>query len=236
VLSSYSMQKVELTAQPRTIVGQASKQLRKQGLIPAVIYGHNFKALNIQVTEKDFKKAYSAAGETTLVYLKLESESYPTIIHDVASNSVSDAVMHVDFYKVRLDEKIKANIPVMITGEAPAIKAFQAIMVRNLNEIEVEGLPQDLPHQFDIDASVLANIGDQILVKDLKVPANIEIKAGADEIIVLMQAPISEEQLKADLETAPAVSADDVEVIKKEKKEDEVGDEAAPAESTEEKK
>ena len=221
------MQKIELQAQPRTIVGRASRHVRTSGFIPAVIYGHHFAARNIQVPEREFKKAYAAAGETTLVYVTVDKETFPTIIHDVHTNPVSDAYLHVDFYKVRLDEKIHARIPVVISGEAPATKNFQAIMVKNLNEIEVEGLPQDLPHEFALDASVLGNIGDQILVKDLKVPANIVVKANPDEIIVLMQAPISEEKLKADLETTPAVSAEDVEVIKKEKKEEEPTEEEA---------
>ncbi len=225
------MKKVELQAQPRTVVGRATKQLRKKGLIPAVLYGHNFASRNIEVAEKEFKKVYKEAGESTLVYVNIDKESFPAIINDVAVNAVSDAFEHADFYKVRLDEKIKARVPVVIMGEAPAVKAFQAIMVKNINEIEVEGLPQDLPHEFTIDAGVLMKIGDEIKVKDLKIPANIELKANPDEIVVLMQAPISEEQLKADLEVS-AATVDDVEVIKKEEKEEVPADEPAAAESS----
>ena len=227
------MLKVELQAQPRTLVGRVRKKLRTQAMIPAVIYGHNFKSLNIQIPVKEFKSVYAQAGESTLVYLKLDTESYPTIIHDVVVDPVHDFVVHADFYKVKLDEKIHAKIPVVITGESAAVKDG-GILVKNINEIEVEGLPQDLPHEFTVDISSLLKIKDQIQIKDLKVPANIEIKANIEEIVVLIQEPISEEKLKADLE-ATAPTADDVEVIEKEKKEAEVAEgETAPVETAKE--
>ncbi len=221
------MQKVELQAQPRVIVGRKSKTLKTKGLIPAVIYGHNFKALNIQVSIKEFQKVYAEAGESTLVYVKLENESYPAIINDVTVDPVDDHLVHADFYKVKLDEKIHAKIPVVVMGESAAVKDG-GILVKNINEIEVEGFPQDLPHEFTVDISALKKIRDHIQVKDLKVPANIEIKANPEEIIVLVQEPISEEKLKESLEAA-APTTDDVEVIEKEKKEEDVAEDAAPA-------
>lgn len=224
------MQKIEIQAQGRTITGRASKSLRAKGLVPAVIYGHNFAPINIQIPEKDFQKAYAKAGESTLVYLTLDADSYPAIIHQVARDPVSDRFIHADFQKVRLDEKIKAKIPVAIIGESPAVKGLGGILVKNINEIEVEGLPQNLPHQFDVDISGLAQFRDSFQIKQLAVPAGVEIKANMEDIIVLVQEPISEEKLKESLETAPATTVEDVEVIKKEKKEEEVGEEPVPAE------
>ena len=195
-------------------------------MLPGVLYGNNFPSRNIQLPIKDFQKVYTEAGESTLVYLKLGDESYPVIIHDVAVDAVRDSYIHVDFYKVRLDEKIKAEIPVEFVGEAPAVKDFGGILIKNITQIEVEGLPQDLPHNFTVDISVLKNIKDQLTVKDIKIPAGIELKANPDDILVLVQEPISEEQLKAELETA-APSTDDVEVIKKEAKEAEPAEDGA---------
>lgn len=226
-----STQKIEIQVQPREIVGRASRSLRAKGILPGVLYGNDFKARNIQVPLKAFQKVYTEAGESTLVYLNLDGESYPAIIHDVAVDAVRDSLIHVDFYKVRLDEKIHAKIPVEFVGESPAVKDFGGILVKNINEIEVEGFPQDLPHDFTLDLSVLKNIKDQLTVADLKVPAGIELKAKPEEIIILVQEPISEEQLKAELE-ATAPSTEDVEVIKKEAKEAEPGEDgAAPAAS-----
>lgn len=227
------MQKIEIQAQPRTVAGRQVKTLRKSGIIPAVLYGNDFKALNIQIPMKEFRKVYAEAGESTLVYVKLDKESYPAIIHDVATDPVHDTFIHADFYKVRLDEKIKAKIQVVFVGESPAVKGLGGILVKNINEIEVEGLPQDLPHNFEIDISKMENLGDEVKVKDLKVSSNIEIKANPEDIIALMQAPMSEEELKAQLE-APTTGIEDVELIKKEPKEGEevAEDAAASAESS----
>ena len=124
---------ITIQSNARTITGRASKQLRKQGIVPAVIYGHGFKPVSVQVDGKEFQKVYAEAGETTIVYVSLDDQSYPTIIHDVARDASSDNILHVDFYKVRLDEKINAKIPVEIVGIAPAGKNFGGIMLKNIN-------------------------------------------------------------------------------------------------------
>jgi len=219
------MRKIEIKAQPRTITGKQVKSLRKAGFIPAVIYGNKFTALNIQIPIKEFSKVYSEAGESTLVYVNLDNESYPSIIHNVAVDPVSDLYIHADFYKVRLDEKIKAGITVELIGESPAVKSLGGILVKNINEIEVEGLPQNLPHAFEIDISKLEKFGDNIKIKDLKIESDIEVLANPEDIILLIQEPISEEKLKEQLETTSADTVDEVEVIKKEKKEEEPAEE-----------
>ena len=189
--------------------------------MPAVIYGHGFESLPVQVPVKDFEKVYAEAGESSVVYLNLEDKSYPTIIQDVARDPVSDKFLHADFYKVRLDEKIKAKIPLNFIGESPAVKEFGGILVKNISEIEVEGFPQDLPHQIDIDISSLKELKEHILVKDLSVSDKLKVEAEPEAIVVLVQEPISEEELKAQLET-PTATPEDVEVVKKEKAEEEV--------------
>lgn len=189
--------------------------------MPAVIYGHGFNSLPIQVPVKDFEKVYAEAGESSVVYLNLEENNYPTIIQDVARDPVSDKFLHADFYKVRLDEKIKAKIPLNFMGESPAVKELGGILVKNISEIEVEGFPQDLPHQIDVDTSLLKEFKDQILVKDLSVSSKLEIEAAPEAIVVLIQEPISEEELKAQLEVPVAPLPEEVEVVKKEKAEEE---------------
>lgn len=222
------MEKVELKAEPRSILGKKVKTLRRAGFLPAVIYGHDFKPLSVQVPVKDFERAYAKAGESSLIYLDLDGQSHPIIIHDVVRDPVHSAWQHADFYRVRLDEKIHAKIPLNFSGESPAVKGLGGILIKNIHELEVEGFPQDLPHQIDIDISGLAEFGSQITIKDLAVSDKIQIKAKADEIIALIQEPISEEELKAQLET-PTVTTEDVEVIKKEKKEEEPAEETPAA-------
>src|SRR3989338_6629812 len=158
--------KIELNADVRMVLGGKVKALRKSGYIPAVLYGKGQESIPLQVPVKDFGKALKEAGESTLVYLNVGGQSYPTIIHDVAKDTLTDGILHADFYKVRLDEKIKTNVPVVFVGESPAVKDLGGIFVRNVNELEVEALPQNLPHELKIDISALKNFCDQILFKD----------------------------------------------------------------------
>jgi large subunit ribosomal protein L25 len=227
-------QKIELNAQARTAIGGRLSSLRKSGYIPAVLYGKNQEPISLQVPLKDFSKALDSAGESTLVYINVDGQAYPVIIHDVARDPITDNVLHADFYKVRLDQKIKTNVPVEFVGEAPAVRDLQGIFVRNVNELEVEGLPQDLPHELTIDISVLKNFGDQILIKDIKLASGLKLIAEADEIVATVQEPMSEEELQKALE-APTETAEDVKVIEKEKEEEVPEEEGeAPASSQKE--
>mgnify|MGYP001564112174 CR=1 FL=1 len=219
-------QKIELNAQKREIVGSGLNKLRNDGFIPAVLYGKGQENISVQVTAKDFNKAFQLAGESTLIYLNVDDQLYPTIIHDISRDPVKDTILHADFYKVRLDEKIKTKVPVVFKGVSPAVEENRGIFIRNINELEVEALPQNLPHEITIDISNLKAFGDQILVKDIKVEGDVKIEASPDDIVATVQEPISEEELKAELE-APTTAVEEVEEIKKEKKE-----EAVPAEGT----
>src|SRR5262249_58119 len=129
-------QKIELNAQVRTVLGGKVKSIRKSGFVPAVLYGKGQEPISLQVPVKDFNKTFHMAGESTLLYLNVEGQSYPTIIHDIARDPMSDMILHADFFKVRLDEKIKARIPVAFTGESPAVKDLGGIFIRNVNELE----------------------------------------------------------------------------------------------------
>ena len=211
--------KIELNAQKREVLGSKVKQLRRTGYLPAVLYGKNQESIPLQIPVKDFHKAFVSAGESTLIFLNVDGQTYPTIIHDIAKDAVSDEILHADFYKVRLDEKIKAKVAVVFQGESPAVKDLGGIFVRNINELEIEALPQDLPHEIVIEMSVLKNIGDQILVKDLKLDSKLKVVAEAEEIVATIQEPMSEEELEKALE-APTTTIEDVEIIKKEKEEE----------------
>jgi len=140
----------------------------------------------LQIPVKDFAKAFESAGESTLVYINVDGQAYPVIIHDVSRDPVTDDVIHADFYKVRLDEKIKTNVPVEFVGEASAVKDLGGIFVRNVNELEVEALPQDLPHELTIDISVLKLFGDKVTIGDIKksLGSGVVLTAEDDEAII----------------------------------------------------
>lgn len=232
-----TQQKIELEAQNREVLGSRVKKLRRDGYVPAVLYGKGQETLPLQVSLKDFNKAFKMAGESTLVYVNVNGQSYPTIIHDVARDPVKDNILHADFYKVRLDEKIKTKVPVIFIGESPAVKELGGIFIRNVNELEVEALPQNLPHELTIDISVLKNFGDKIIIADLKKSLGTLAELTTednDAIIATVQEPMSEEELKASLET-PTTGVEDVEVIKKEKPEEIAKETPAETPTTQEK-
>lgn len=209
--------KIELSAELRQTTGSKVKFLRKSGYIPAVLYGKGQDSLNLQIKSSDFSKALKEAGESTLVYVNLGKDSHPTIIHDVTRDPVRDEVIHADFYKVNLHEKIDAKVPVVFQGESPAVKNLGGIFVRNVNELEVEALPQNLPHELTIDISVLKEFGDKITIADLKRGLGdlAELTAEDDDaIIATVQEPKSQEELEADL-AEPTKGVEDVEVIEK---------------------
>ncbi len=217
--------KIELQAQMRTLLGGKVKALRQSGYMPAVLYGKGQKPLSLQIPVKDFQKVFKEAGESTLVYVNVDKQTYPTIIHDVSKDPLTRDVIHADFYKVRLDEKIKTKVPVVFEGDSPAVKEFGGIFVRNINELEVEAFPQDLPHEIKVNISSLKEFGDQISVRDVDLGAKVKILAEKEAILALVQQPKSQEELDAEL-AAPTAGVEDVEIVKKEKLEEE----AAPAE------
>jgi len=207
------MEKIELRAEIRESVGKSLNSLRKEGFLPSIVYGRNFKPIAIQTKYKDFEKIFKKAGESTLINLKISSpageKEESTVIKDIQKDPVSDQIIHADFYKVNLSEKIKANIPVVVKGESEAVKAG-GILVKTVNELEVEALPQDLPHELEIDISRLQNFGDHIQIKDISVSDRVKIEANPEDIVALIQEP-REEVIE---EAAPSI--EEVEVIKKE--------------------
>jgi large subunit ribosomal protein L25 len=200
---------IELQAQKRELAGKSPNSLRKDGFLPSVVYGHNLEATPIQIKYIDFEKIFKKAGESTLINLKIGDKEEPAVIKDIQRDPVSDKIIHADFYKVNLKEKIKAKVPVVLIGESEAVKAG-GVLVKTVNELEVEALPQDLPHELQIDISSLKNFGDHILVKDISVSGKVKIEASPEDVVALVQEPKEEV-----IEEVVAPSVEDVEVIKK---------------------
>ena len=217
-IEGFSMNKIQIKAEKRILGKSALRVARKGGYLPAIIYGRKFNPVPVQVKIKDFEGAYAQAGESALVYVDLGEQSLPVIIHDVARDYLADSFRHADFYKVNLDEKVTADVPVVLIGEAPAVKSLGGILVKNINSIKVEALPQNLPSQIEVDVSILQNFREEILIKNLAIPVGVEVKDKLDAIVVLIQEPISQEELDKQLAVTEA-GVEDVEVIKKEKEE-----------------
>jgi large subunit ribosomal protein L25 len=216
---------LELVAQPRTQFGREVKQLRVKGLVPGELYGFGIKNEHVSVTMKEFMKLYKKAGESTLVDLMIDGKKHPVLINDVQFNPITDEIESIDFYQVRLDQKIRLKVPVNFVGEAPAVKEKGGILVKALSEIEVEALPTDIPHQLEVNLKTLTDIGTSFAVSQLVVPAGVRILVDPTFVIMTVTARMTEEQ------EAALSAAADVSTIKTEGEEKkEKAAEAAPAE------
>jgi large subunit ribosomal protein L25 len=193
---------MELRIQNRTVFGKKTNQLRKNGLIPAEIFGHGFKNEHISVSAKEFSKVFREAGENTIIVLVNEKgEKIPTIVNDVNIDRVKDRVLSVDFHHIRMDEKLQTKVPIEFTGEAPAIKKG-LILIKVLYEIEIEALPSEIPHRFEVDTSGLTDAGQDIFVKDLKVGRNVKLITHGDSVIITV-AETAKEKEEAPAPTTP---------------------------------
>ncbi len=189
------MQKLILKAEKRTTLGSKVKKLRRQGIVPANVFGKGVDSQAIQMNAVEFNRLYKEAGETSLIWVKIEGEEKerPTLVTSVAFNPMTGDKMHVDFHQVNLKEKVTANVPVEIVGESDLIKTNAAILSQSLNEIEIEALPTDIPENITFDISSLKQIGDHLKVSDAKVGADVEIKTDPEQIVVSLQEPQKEE-------------------------------------------
>ncbi len=204
---------MELQTAPRTAFQKANKNLRRKGLIPANFYGRGMPNQSLEIGQTDFQKVFKEAGENTVIYLNLAGKKQPTLVHEVQYDPVSHEVLHVDFYGVRMDEKIKTMVPLEFTGEAPAVKEKGGVLNKGVLEIEVEALPADLPHSLAADLSGLAELNQSIYVKDIKVPKNVKILLDPETAVATVTEPAPEEEV-----TPPSAEVAEVKVETEEKK------------------
>ncbi|MGE5298179.1 MAG: 50S ribosomal protein L25 [Acidobacteriaceae bacterium] len=226
------MSTITLNAKLRTLLGRATKQVRRNGSLPAVIYGHGQDTKSLELNEREFLKVFKQAGESTLVSLDVEGKAVPVLIHDVQHHYLTGKPIHVDFYAVKMTEKLTATIPIHLIGEAPAVKTLGGTLVKNLSEIEVECLPADIPPFVEADLSKLNSFEDAVRVSDLKFSDKVKVLANADEMIVGVEAPRTEEELK-ELEEKPV--AEDVTQVEGVVKPEAEGEKAAEEEKGEKK-
>jgi large subunit ribosomal protein L25 len=204
---------MDLSVMPREITGKKVRALRRDGLVPAELYGHGIKNVHLSVAAKEFNKVFKEAGSSTVVTLVLNSAKHSALIHDVVRNYLTDEIEHVDFYEVRMDEKITARVPLEFIGESPAIKTHGAVINKAMSEIEVEALPQNLPHSLTIDLSTLSELNQSIYVRDIAAPKGVEILVDAETAVATATPPAAEEVVEA-----PAADVSEVKVETEEKK------------------
>ncbi len=219
------MEEIILKANRRTLIGKQVKAMRREGQLPAVIYGHNIDPISILMDLRDTAKILAGLAPSALVTVDVEGETHRALVREKQRNKISGTLLHIDFLAVSMKEKLRSQVYMEIVGVAPAIKDFSGVLMTGSDEVEVECLPQDLPERFVVDVSGLTKIGDGIYVRDLTVPDGVKILEDPDTMIALITAQAAEE-----VEVAPVVEevlTEEPEIIEHGKKEEEGEEEEA---------
>ena len=180
------MDKILIQAEKRKVTGKKVGALRRQGKLPGVMYGRHIDPMPILMDLREASKALFKLSASSIVTIELEGEEFPALVREKQRDYIKNILEHVDFQVVSMKEKIRTLVTVELIGISPAIKNFNGVVVQNLNQIEVEALPNDLPDRLELDMSILEEIGSSLLVSDLEVSDKVEILSNLDETVVVI--------------------------------------------------
>lgn len=199
------MADISLRASVRTITGKKVGALRRAGIIPGNIYGRGIESLAVQVDVREFRDALTAAGSTSVVDLHVvtgsgreDGKSHPVLIERVSTHPATGKVLHVDLRQVDLNRPVRTAVPITVTGESPAVANEGGVLMTSLDSLEVEALPRLLPHEIEVDVSVLKEIDSQIVVGDLKLPAGVTVHSDSETVIARVVASKLEQEVAAE--------------------------------------
>jgi large subunit ribosomal protein L25 len=188
---------LEISLDPRTAAGKANRRLRRQGIVPGVVFGNGRESVPVQVDAKELETLYRAAGRTSIVQLKVGSARRPTsaIIKGVQRHPLSRRALHVDFFVVDLTQEMQVDVPLVFTGEAPAVDATGGTLFTNLDHLKVKALPADLPHEITVDVSSLVDLDAAVHVRDIAIDGDgVHVLNDPDELVAKVVPPRVEEE------------------------------------------
>ncbi len=214
------MEKVVIPAKKRNVVGKQVKALRREGLLPAVIYGYAIEPTPIVLDSREATRILSQATSSSLITIELEGSEFPSLVREKQRDFIRGDLLHIDFQALSLTERIRANVSIELDGVAPAVKEFNAIIVSGLTELEVECLPGDLPEMVTVDISSLVELGSAIYVSDVNLPGEIEILNDPEAIIAVATA-LKEEEAEEEEELEELEEPEVIERGKKDEDEEE---------------
>jgi large subunit ribosomal protein L25 len=209
-----------LEAQSRSVIGKKVGKLRREGIVPAVIYGVKIEPVHIQVSHRTLQTTLLKAGGTHLIDVSVGGKPYSCLARVVQRDIIKGDILHVDFMAVDATTLIEAQVPVHYMNEAPAEKAGFGILLQGLSKVTIEALPKDLIDRIEVDLSTLKQVGDTIYVRDLNLPDTVKIVDDADDMIakiIVTAAATSDAAEEATTSAEP-------EVISKGKKDEEIED------------
>jgi large subunit ribosomal protein L25 len=173
-----------LEATKRTVIGKHVRHLRRNGIIPGVLYGPEFEPVQVQMPWVELRAALLAAGGSQIIELKVDGEPYTALVRNVQRRPLRSEVLHVDFYRVRMDVAIRTEVPVVLKGSVEAFEKLGGAILHEMNSVLVECLPTDLPAEVPVDISVLKQIGDVILASALPVLPGVTYHVEPNEVVV----------------------------------------------------
>ncbi len=183
------MEKIVLKATKRTVTGKQVNQLRRAGRLPGVIYGHNVEPVNISLDAHEASLMLPRVSSSSLVTIDVDGKEYATLVREKQRNYIKNRLIHIDFMAVSLTETLTATVSVEFAGDSPAVKNYLAVLLTNMDALEVECLPTDLPEKFVVDLGALKEIGDQILVKDVVVSDKVKVLEDPEATLIVATAP-----------------------------------------------
>ena len=215
------METLELKADVRETTGRRVKVLRQEGLVPAVLYGHTDPTL-LQIKAKPLGKVLREAGTHQLIGLQIGNKKpVVTLARDIQRDAIRHNYLHVDFYAVKMDEKVTAQVPLVIEGASPAVKDQGGILTQGMDVIEIECLPADLISAIEVNIEGLVEFNDSISVSDLVVPSSITVLSDPDSMVVKVEPPRLEEEEEEEIEEGLEEVSAEPEVLTAAKEEDE---------------
>ena len=179
------MEKVTIKAERRDVIGKQVKAMRRAGKLPAVIYGRHTDPINVSLDAHSASLVLGRLTSSSLVTIDLDGKEYPALVREKQRDYIKNRLLHVDFLTVSLTETLRASVAVNLVGVSTAVKDYNAVLVLNLQSLEVECLPTDLPERIDIDIAVLARPGDGIRVRDVKVSDKVRLLDDPDTMVAV---------------------------------------------------
>jgi large subunit ribosomal protein L25 len=218
------MDKIELNAAPRKVIGKQVKALRRAGLVPANLYGRSVEPASLQIDARTLSRVLMQAGQSRLITLKVEGrEPVQALAREIQREPITGTLYHIDLFAVSMTERIKLDVRIILVGESPAVQRGEGVLVHALNTVQIECLPGDLIDSIRLDISGLDKVDAHYAVKDLPVSAGVQILADPDETVV--RVTLVREEKVEEVVVPTAEAAAEVEVIEKGKKEEEVPEE-----------
>jgi large subunit ribosomal protein L25 len=204
------MADLKLDVDTREVTGKKVAALRRQGVLPAHLYGKETESQSLQAPVQSIQHLLKTAGRNAIIDLQIhgESDARPVVLRGVQRNPVTGELVHVDFFQISLTEKLRAEVALVLKGEAPAVHVHGGVLLQSLDHVAVEALPTEIPAHVEVDVSGLEALESALFVRDLPIPAGVEVFSDPDQIVVKVEAPRIAAEIAAEEAAAEAAAAE----------------------------